>query len=152
MLQKHTTTKTECYKNSNVSHLMKNTHTDKPNYTPSGTHIHTWLHTDIHHYTPENPITYSEAKEKMETHRASPTCTQLYTHTYIKLSINGHLKVLLIQCTVAPLSLSLTPSQAVHLFSCFLCYSPSLSLFSLCTDDYCSCESAVKALLWQEWD
>jgi len=83
----------------------------------------------------------------METHTASATFTQLYSpHTYIKLNINGHSGGFLIQCNIAPLSFT-DPSSG-----CPSLLFPLLLSFSLCTDDYCSRESAVKALVWQEWD
>lgn len=150
-LQKtHTSTKIKCYKNSNVSHLMKNTHTDKPNYTRTGTHTHliTHWHTPLHPWKPN--YTLRGQGKKMETH-TSATCTQLYsTHTYIKLNINGHSRVFLIQCTIAPLSFTDPSSGCPSLL--FPLLLPVALSFSLCTDDYCSRESAVKALVWQEWD
>lgn len=128
-LQKtHISTKIKCYQNNNVSHLMKNTHTDKPNYTPTGTHTHliTHWHTPLHPWKPN--YTLRGQGKKMETHTAWATCTQLYsTHTYIKLSINGHSRVLLIQSTIA-LSLLHWPFLRLSI-SPLSSHSPPRSLF-----------------------
>lgn len=98
------------------------------------TNLHTWLYAD----TPLDPWKPNYTQREREK-RKTVHC-YIYEHTviqspYIKLSTNGHLRVLLIQCTVAPaLSLLHWPFfRPVH-------------LFCACTDDYCPCRRAVKSV------
>lgn len=79
---------------------MKNTHTDKPNYTRTGTH--TLDYTLTYTITPLKTQLHTQRPREKNGNTHSLSYLQLYSiHTYIKRNINGHSRVFLIQCTIA---------------------------------------------------